>query len=731
MMKYILLTILLLLLPEALMANIEGKIMGEDENRSTIPLPNARIMALPSKKGSFSDKNGKFSIQPEKDDSLVIISLIGYKHDTLQIANIKNNEEILIKLSTIVLDAVNVSGDKYSQSIGFFEGAKTETISTRGLQKAACCNLSESFTTNPSVDIQYSDAVTGAKRIQLLGLQSIYSQILAENIPVMRGVASIYGFSFVPGPWLESISIAKGASSVKNGFESISGLIGIDFKKPGDGNPTFLNLYADDMAMIEFNADHTVKFSDNLATTFFLHANDLFTENDHNGDNFLDKPMGQQINFMNRWSKTSEFWNNFTGINIVYDNKEGGQKGYFKDNQTDLYGLNIRTNRYNLYTKNGFILNDDGMNIGTILDFTHHRQSSFYGHRNYDAEQNSFYASVMFQTPTFAADKITVGASYQYDNYLEALSDVNYDDLVTIPGVFAEYSFSQFEDLNVLLGLRTDFPNGFDIFISPRIHAKYNINENLIIAASAGKGFRIARVIAENSGYLASSRNFIIADSLKLEEAWNYGANFTYSFKIADVPFDLNGEFYRTDFINQVVIDLDMNPQEVHFYNLAGDSYSNSYQIDLTAQPIKDFFITAAYRINDVRTTTDNLLQNKALQSREKAFLNLQYTTDMKEWAFDLTFDYSGKGRIPSTAGNPEEYQMAEMFDPFLLINAQITKSFGDLDIYLGAENITGFKQEHPIISSDNPFGQYFDASLIWGPITGRHIYLGMRYSFW
>ena len=733
---------------------ISGKVLGYDENGKPMPLNKARIAIIPSMKGTLTDANGKYNLTTESKDEFIIISFVGYQTDTIKISEIEQKNDFTIQLKNMMLDAITVGGEKYASQLSFSQGVKTEVITSRGLQKAACCNLAESFTTTPSVDVQYSDAVTGAKRIQLLGLQSVYSQIQAENMPIMRGLASNYGFAFIPGQWLEAISISKGASTVKNGFESISGLIDVHFKPSESQNPTFLNFYVNDMPHFEVNADKTIQVTEKLGTVVFAHANYLFREVDHNSDGFLDKPLGHQINLYNRWDYSSgNLWENRSGFNIVNDEKKGGQMGYFKDgNKDSLWGMNVKTQKYHIYTKNGFILNDAGMNIGTILSFIHHKQNSFFGRRNFDGEQNSFYANLMFQNPFGEDDHglnehehaenpstLTFGVSLQYDNYVETFQNNPYitnsvatpnNANIIVPGIFAEYSIDVITGLKLVAGLRGDFPNHNKTFISPRLHLKYNIIENILtFAGSVGRGYRIARVLEENSGYLSSNREFVIFNNLLPEEAWNYGANMFWNFRLFDVPFDLNADFYRTEFINQVVIDLDKSPEYVYFYNLDGKSYGNSFQVDVTVEPIKNFFITAAYRMNDVKITTDGKLQDKALQSKHKSFLNFQYNTDMNEWAFDFTVDYNGSGRLPKMIENGIEVN--KTFDPFILLNAQITKSFGDLDIYVGGENITNYMIHHAIKGAKNPFAKGFDASMIYGPVTGRHLYLGIRYKIY
>ena len=736
---------------------ISGRVLGYDENNRPTPLNRARIAVMPANKGTLTDASGRYNLTIDAKDEFLIISFLGYQTDTIQIAEIENKNDFTIQMKNIMLDAITVGGDRVATQLSFSDGVRSQTITTRGLQKAACCNLSEAFLTTPAVDVEFTDAVTGAKRIQLLGLQGVYSQIQAENMPIMRGLASNYGFGLVPGQWLDAISISKGASTVKNGFESISGLIDVNFKQPDADNPTFINLYMSDVPHPEINADHTIQFSDKFGTMFFVHANGIFNEIDHNNDGFLDKPMGHQINFFNRWdyamcASADSKWGSSSGFGIVNDLKKGGQMGYHKNNDNSnnndsLWGMKIKTERYNVYTKNGFRLNDEGMNIGTILSFIHHKQEASFGNRFFNGEQNSLYANMMFQQPQFKTSVLTVGASLQYDNYvqkfqnnpflLNAAGTPNNANIV-IPGIFAEYSMDFFEGFKVVAGLRGDFLAGnynynndgidqVDNFISPRLHLKYNIFEDVLtVAGSVGRGYRIARVIEENSGYLASNREFVIFDNLRPEEAWNYGVNMFWTFKLLNVPFDLNADFYRTDFVNQVVIDLDKDQNSVYFYNLAGKSYSNSFQIDLTAEPLKNFYITAAYRINDVKVTTDGKLQDKVLQSKQKSFVNLQYNTDSdNEWAFDFTVDYNGSGRLPKID------DISKTFAPFILLNAQITKTFGDLDIYIGGENLTDYKISDAIRFANTPFAKGFDASMIYGPVMGRHLYAGIRYHIW
>ena len=760
---------------------IKGKVFGYDADRKSSPLRNARVVAVPSMKGGMTNAKGEFSFDITKNDSSLVITSAGYKADTILISAIENKLDIALQMQNIELEGVEATGSKVATQMNFTGGVKTETITSRGLHKAACCNLSESFTTTPSVDVQYTDAVTGAKRIQLLGLQSIYSQIQQQNIPIMRGLASNYGFSFVPGRWLEEIAISKGASNVKNGFESITGLINIAFKKPESEHPTTLELYMcgdvathPGLSTLELNADHTINFDERNGTTFYLFGNLVNNEIDHNNDGFLDKPMGNQINFLNKWHTGAGIWHGKYDIQVMYDDRKGGQVSPgILELPVDLWQMRNKTQRYNLNVCNGFELNDAGANIGTILSFTSHKQEAYFGSRIFNGEQNSFYANIMYQLPftpdhsdcvddhhskhsIFSNSTLTTGFSLQYDNYLElfdlfALPDYDgdyptfkNDANVIIPGLFLEYAFDLSENFKVIAGLRGDYAKiktvplfTFDtvfnkVLLTPRLHLKYGlIPEKLVLAASAGKGHRVARELAENSAYLASNRgyrlNYIKYD--RIDEAWNYGANMYYTFSLFGCPVDFNMDFYRTDFINQVIVDLDRCTCHVHLYSLEGSggkSYSNAFQVDATLQPITNFYITAAYRMNDVKQTTADELRDKPLQSKHKSFLNFQYNTEMNEWAFDFTIDYNGSGRLPRDAD-----KIIKRYDPFVLLNAKITREFKNFDIYIGADNITDYRIPNPIKGYQTPFSLGFDASMIYGPVAGICVYLGIRYKMY
>jgi outer membrane receptor for ferrienterochelin and colicin len=609
----------------------------------------------------------------------------------------------------------------------------TQNITSTELRKAACCNLSESFETNASVDVSYSDAVTGAKQIQLLGLQGIYSQIMMENIPSLRGLATSFGLGYIPGTWMESIQISKGTAAVLNGFESIAGQINVELLKPDEAEKLYLNAYANMHGKVEGNVITTFKLNEKWSTALFAHAENLSNKVDDNDDSFLDMPLTTQYHIFNRWKYVGKNVITQFGLSVLDEDRTGGQTDFSTDmlrDTTNPYGINIKTRRYSAFWKGGYIFERAATSLGMLQSFTHHQQESYYGLNTYNAEENSYYLNLIFQSYIGNTNHgFSTGVSFELNNFIENLNDSAFNHYERVPGIFFQYTYTLGEKLTIIAGLRADHHNIYGAFFTPRFHLKYNITESTILRASAGMGYRTANVIAENNTLMASSRRLITDETPEQEKAVTLGINLTQYFDILGREFRLSGEAYHTNFINQVIIDLDRDPQAFYVYNLDGRSYSNSYQIEASYEPLSRLDVTLAFRYNDVKVTTDDILQYKPLLHRYKGLITLSYATNLNKWQFDFTTQFNGESRIPGTASNPPEYQRGTSSPAYTIINAQVTKYFKKWNVYLGGENLTNYKQKNPIIASDQPFGEYFDSTLIWGPVSGMNIYLGLRYT--
>ena len=732
---YYLIYALFLFIPSVLKGQnvIEGKVFdAADKDESG--LPGASVIWSGTTTGTSTNAAGYFKLKRSRETDKLVISFIGYKNDTITVGR----DDEYVKTSLVLgneLGEVLVFGKAPGAHINRADPVLTVNITGAELRKAACCNLSESFETSASVDVNYTDAATGAKQIQLLGLAGNYTQILTENVPSMYGLASAYGLNYIPGPWMESIQVAKGTSSVRNGYESIAGQINVEYKKPATSEKFYVNGFLSDAGKQEINANTSLILNDKLSTMILAHAENQSGMKDHNHDGFKDEPDVRQYHFVNRWDYLAPGGDIRVGVNYLEEERIGGQLAY-KRNNTDTwnegFGIDIKSKRFEAFAKTGIMFTEDkSMSIGWIQNVSFHEQKSFFGLRKYDASQKSYYSNLLYQwNPLFGKHTLDAGMSYKYDLYDEQLDTNPFGKKESVPGAFVQYTYADTSRITIVAGIRADNHNLYGTLFTPRLHVRYQIVHGLILRASAGKGYRSANVLAENAFMLASSRDMIIANDLKIEEAWNSGVSLSGHVDVSGKEIKLSTEFFHTNFVNQIISDLDADVNEVRFYNLEGKSYSNVLQFEASVQPLEGLDLLAAWRINDVMMTIDDVLRTKPLASRYKGILTASYLTHLRKWQFDYTLQLNGPGRIPSTMSNPEAYRMPDSFEAFPVMNGQITRNFKKFNIYLGAENLLDFTQELAILDANDPFGEYFDSSLIWGPVHGRKIYAGFRFFF-
>ena len=738
-------TFLLLFFSVASYAQDPIKGIIKDENNQ--PLYGANVFWQNTTVGTITDDNGRFSLGKSDETTFLVISYMGF--ETQKVEATTNNLTIILK-ETSTLKEVTVSKTKKSTEQSLYKVTNVQVMGQKELLKAACCNLSESFSTNPSIDVNYSDAVTGNRQIKMLGLTSPYILIAEENIPSVRGASQAYGLSFVPGTWVESIQITKGAGSVINGFESISGQINYELLKPLDDIPFFLNAYASQDERFEINTHFNNKFSDKLSSSLFLHGNTRSAKNDMNNDGFLDGPIGKQVNILNRWQYNDAEKGIVSFLNLRYmnDEKQAGQVNFNPDTDkftTNNWGSEINTEKIEISNKTGYVFPDmPYQSFGFQNSFQSHKQNSYFGLNQYNIHQKSLYSNLLFNSIiSNTRNKFTTGINFSYDDYNEFVA-VNFSrDFSRIDnsvGAFFEYTYDNSDNLSFIAGARVDNHNRLGTFITPRLHMRYNPWEDGVIRASAGRGKRAANIFAENQQLLASSRQFSILDTdgklygLNPETAWNYGLSFIQKFKIAGKDSEFVLDYYRTDFQNQAIVDIDANAQQVLFYNLDGKSFANSFQAEFNIELIRHLNLKTSYKFYDVQSQYQTGQLERALQAKHRFFANVGYETHIKDkgqqWKFDFTYNWLGEQRLPTTASNPTAYRLEEYAPSFAVMNMQVTRTFSSVfEMYVGGENIGNFKQSNGIIQNENPFGTYFDSSMIYGPTFGSMYYVGLRFK--
>lgn len=594
------------------------------------------------------------------------------------------------------------------------------------LFRAACCNLGESFVTNPSVDVNYNDAAVGARQIKLLGLSGQYVQMLLENLPVTLGAAMPYQLGYVPGAWMKSISVSKGASSVKNGSQSITGQINVEYLKPEDDPGLQVNIYGDSRLKGEANVMGNVHLNRHLSTEVLAHYEKDFMHMDEDKDGWQDAPAVEQLHLQNRWKYQKGRYIMHAGIGYLTEKREGGQ---MEDASTNPYPVLIKANRLDGYMKHAFLLNrEHNTNLAFLANGSLYNLDGTFGLKEYGDRQSSLNSQLVLEHDFNDEHNLSTGFSFNADQLDETLTSVA-PKLTTeyTPGVFAQYTYKPSYKFTAMAGLRADRSTLYNrTYLTPRLHVKWVAADWMTLRASTGKGYRTPHALAESHYLLTSGRTLAIAD-LKQEEAWNSGLSMVFYIPLMERTLTVNAEYYYTDFINQAVIDYDSDPTKINIGNLNGSSYSHTVQVDANYDITEDLNLLAAFRYNQVMCTYGGIMMEKPLQSRYKGLLTLSWKPMLALWQVDLTLQINGGGRIPDYIDENNMLVSGKEFPAHPQLNLQVMREFRHFSLYIGSENLTNYRQENPVINAGNPWSPTFDPTLVWGPVHGIMAYAGIR----
>ena len=773
----------LILLPMVAKAHAWGTVLDDKGE----PLVGANVYWAGTTVGVATDLDGRFQLEPVKSTNLLVTSFMGFHNDTTEVT--AHSELTIVLVSDLLLEEVDIVERKMAVLRSRISPLTTETLTGEALCMAACCNLSESFETSASVDVAYSDAATGAKQIRLLGLSGTYVQLLTENTPNIRGLAQSFGMEYIPGPWMEAIQVSKGTSSVRNGYEAIAGQINVEYLKPQTQDPIALNAMISTETHAEVNASGGWDLNDKVSTGILFHAQNMSLELDHNHDGFLDMPKNTNVNLLNRWYvKTGDYTGQFL-VRGLYDHRQGGQTkeaSSLSPFATSPYKIDLNTWRIDGFMKNGYVFDaETGTSIGIITSASYHNQQNTYGSRQWNAAQTNAYLNAIFQTSfdDSATDlwddhshDLSAGLSLNFDGYNEELllasslspltSNLNRWEVT--PGIFAEYTYTYKDKVTLLVGIREDYSTRYGFFTTPRMNLRYAPFEWWTVRGSVGLGYRSPNAIADNAAYLASNREYQFYTTLHnstphyttlnntllaQERSMNTGVSTVFYIPMGKRELQLSGEYYYTKFLDGVIADMDRSLHGITLYNMhdvdGAQYFSHNWQVEANMEILRGWSMTAAFRYTDVKQTTFNtaanefLLRDKPLQNKFKGIITTSYQTPLKTWQFDLTAQFNGEGRMPDGFVIPEGSNQYRVLDngqiyhkwyPQLL--GQVTKFFRTWSIYLGAENMTNFTQDNPIVGERtaehnfvNPQSANYDASMIWAPIHGWKLYLGFRWA--
>ena len=717
-------------------AQIKGLIQGADGSQKK-PIYGAKIKLLQAKTGTVSREDGTFElVLPKELPDTLVISAFGYNPDTLIVSKKDRFTALnVILYSDKLLPEILIEYRKNGHSISRLKTLHVEELTAIELRKAACCNLSESFETNASVDVNITDAVSGAKKIQMMGLDGVYTQIQMENIPYLRGLESAFGLSSLSGTWIESIQITKGTGNVVNGYESMAGLVNLELKKPDEMEKIYLNVYQNIFGRSEFNFNKGIILNPKWSTGFLGHVSSTYGNIDRNKDAFRDLPTGDNTAFMNRWAYKGKKMEAQFGINFYRDRKVGGQTSFFRneENQVDTinYGVLINSKHIDIYGKTGFFGKRPMQSLGIVYNIKHQEIDGFFGLKNFSGLEKRGFINVIYDDIIGTSDHtIKIGTSFVAIDISQKADTLSQKRMELVPGIFAEYTYTG-RRLTGVFGSRYDYHSIFGGQFSPRVHLKYLLSEMTDLRFTAGKGWRVPNFIIDNISLLASSKQWIAPSETKPEISWNIGGSLVHEMKIFERKATISLDFYHTRFENQLIIDRDETVNTVVFSNLKNSSFSNSFQTEFSFSPIKNLDIRLAYKFLDVESKYGNEMRQQVMIPRHRGFLNLAYRSRNKRWEYDFTCSIFSPSRLPIQRDMTNDTLLISDMKSrmYPMINAQITHVYKKFDFYIGGENLTNSVQKNPIIDAANPFGSKFDATNIFMPITGINIYVGIRYA--
>ncbi|MBW7868226.1 MAG: TonB-dependent receptor plug domain-containing protein [Brumimicrobium sp.] len=742
-MKYILIIISLLwsfgLFSQKI--KLQGTINTYIDGKSTSPLLGAEIFFRNARIGDVTNEKGEFTISGTVSfPDTLIVRAADYYNDTIPIHHWEDKQLRIVLFPEFVAEEVVIRAKRDNSNILRLDPRHVEQLTQGELKKAACCNLAESFETNATVDVSMSDGVSGSKRIQMMGLSGRYTQLQFENIPFMHNVDQAFGLATVPGTWINSIQITKGTGTIVNGYESMNGLINLEYHKPMDMDPLFVNGYFSIQGRSELNLHGGYKLkNDKWSTGWFIHGSSLFVENDRNKDGFRDMPLGNTIIGMNRWSYVSDHFVGQIGVKVNYTDQQGGQIGFkrYEKNQ-GLYGVGIRNFNAELFGKTGFIFEDKvHSSLGIIYYAKYDELSTLYGNRTLDAVEKRGYINMVYERILGNTNhNLKTGLSFVYDDLRQKMEDKlptdttlrRLDRTELVPGAFAEYTYLG-RLSTLVIGVRGDYHNLFGFQFTPRANYKLNITENMDFRVTAGRGFRVSNYAIDNLSLMATNLPWLVETNLRPEISWNFGGSYVWNFKMFDHAATWSADFYHTLFENQLIADRDESFNYIRMRNLNGQSFSNAFQTDFKFAPFHQFTIKLAYKWLEVRSTMGGSLKSEIMVPSHRGFINFEYETRNKKWSYDLTFSIYSQQRLAEVKRPDGSLTTDNMSGVIPMLNAQVTYRFKKFEIYLGGENLLDHRLKNPLIDAENPFSSTFDATRVYTSIFGVNVYGGFRFN--
>ncbi|TFV92335.1 TonB-dependent receptor [Algoriphagus kandeliae] len=730
--------------------NLEGKIVsnGKGLEFATIYLPDIS-------KGATSDSLGYFSVQgiPNGIHRLEV-SLLGFKKKSLEVSiPSKGFFEINLEALDSSLDEVVISGTL--QEVSRSNSPVPIEVFKEGFFKAnPAPSLFESLTTINGVRPQVNCNICNTGDIHINGLEGPYTMVLLDGMPIVSGLATVYGLTGIPQSLIDRIEVVKGPASTLYGSEAVGGLINIITKHP-DSAPS-LAFESMGTSWGEVNLDLGLKSSWGSQIQSLTGINGFYYDNpiDHNQDGMTDLTLAKRISVFQKLDFERTSRKGFSiGMRYLYEDRWGGQMNWtpaYRGGE-EIYGESIFTSRWELFG-NYELPHLNGVNLQ--FSANGHNQNSVYGNVEYLGDQRIIFSQLTW-TQEAGNHQFLSGIAYRYTFYDDNTPatagtnlDINQPSIFHLPGVFVQDEIRIQGNTSLLLGSRVDYHSIHGLIASPRANLKISSeDQSLTFRLSAGNGFRVANVFTEDHAALTGARQVIFKEELQPERSWNGNANLVKKFYTdRGVFLSLDGSLFYTHFSNRIIPDYETDPNQIIYGNLNGYSVSKGLSLNSAFAFPSGLEGNLGFTLMDVSFEENGEIVRQLLTENFSGVWNIAYTSPKGSWKIDYTGNVYSPMRLPLLG----DLDPRSEYSPWWSIqNIQITKRFKNgWELFGGVKNLLNFTppansiarafdpfdrqvqfaQDGSVIATpDNPYALTFDPTYMFAPNQGIRGFLGVR----
>ncbi|WP_339755371.1 TonB-dependent receptor [Algoriphagus aquimarinus] len=732
---------------------LKGRVLHEGD---AVEYANVYVKGLA--KGAVTDQYGAFSIEISTVGTFTVqASMVGFKSAQAKVTIPQSQAELIFELEEMDggLDEVVVSGTM--QEVSKLESpVPVEVYSANFFRANPTPSIFESLQNVNGVRPQINCNVCNTGDIHINGLEGPYTMVLIDGMPIVSGLATVYGLTGIPQSLIDRVEVVKGPASTLYGSEAVGGLINVITKKPESAPLVSTDFFSTGWGEMNLDMGLRSNWGKNIQSLSGVNAFYYDNPIDNNGDGFTDVTLSKRISFFQKINVLRPENRLFTMAGrYVYEDRWGGEMNWTSANRggDEVYGESIYTSRWETF---GTWQLPTTENMNFQFSVNGHNQNSVYGTTIYKADQYIGFGQLTW-AKTVQKHNLLLGSAYRYTFYddntsatSDLISDENAPSVIHLPGAFLQDEIKLTESQSLLLGIRYDYNSIHGSIFSPRVNYKLSsADKHTVFRLSAGNGFRVANVFTEDHAALTGAREVVFTEELKPEQSWNMNANLVKKIYTDKGTFiGLDGSAFYTYFTNRIIPDYETNPNQIIYSNLDGSAVSKGVSLNIDAAWPNGLNVTAGGTLMDVSIEEEGIKTRQLLTERFSGVWSVGYDF----FQLGLTLDYTGNVYSPMRLPLLGPLDDRPAYSPWYSIqNIQLTKKLGERwEVYGGVKNLLNFTPAANSIArsfdpfdknvtfaadgsviptSNNPNALTFDPTYVYAPNQGIRGFLGVRFT--